>query len=190
VGPDRLIGPILKHFPSSVRVHFVFVAKDLGKSTTEQIARSLKSFIADREQAEQSTEFQQMLDAAGTHRGQAPNPLERNQLPPAYVASGKQLYKDYCEPCHGQEGKGRGPVAPSLRQQPSDLTTLAKGHLGVFPRDYVAATLRFGPGVSVHGSSDMPVWGPIFQYLDNYDETAVRQRIKNLCDFLESIQEK
>jgi hypothetical protein len=36
----------------------------------------------------------------------------------------------------------------------------------------------------------MPVWGPIFRYLENYNEAAVRQRIKNLCDFLESIQEK
>ncbi len=34
----------------------------------------------------------------------------------------------------------------------------------------------------------MPVWGPIFQYLDNYNEAAVRQCIKNLCEFLESIQ--
>jgi len=130
------------------------------------------------------------IAALGEQRSQVQNPLERNQLPPAYVPSGKQLYKDYCAACHGQEGKGHGPVAPSLRQPPSDLTALAKRHLGVFPRDYVAATLRFGPGVSAHGSSDMPVWGPIFQYLDNYDENAVRQRIKNLCDFLESIQEK
>jgi hypothetical protein len=35
----------------------------------------------------------------------------------------------------------------------------------------------------------MPVWGPIFQYLENYNESAVGQRIKNLCDYLESIQE-
>jgi hypothetical protein len=46
------------------------------------------------------------------------------------------------------------------------------------------------PGYSAHGSSEMPVWGPIFQYLENYNEAAVRQRIKNLCDYLESIQEK
>jgi len=31
---------------------------------------------------------------------------------------------------------------------------------------------------------------PLFQYLENYNEAAVRQRIKNLCDYLESIQEK
>ena len=70
------------------------------------------------------------------------------------------------------------PVSASLNTRPADLTTLAKRHDGKFPREYVAGALRFGPGFSVHGSSGMPVWGPIFQYLDNYDEVAVRQRIK------------
>jgi hypothetical protein len=36
----------------------------------------------------------------------------------------------------------------------------------------------------------MPTWRPIFEYLDNNDEAAVRQRIKNLCDYLESTQVK
>lgn len=99
------------------------------------------------------------------------------------------MYKQYCASCHGTDGKGRGPVSASLNTRPADLTTLAKRHDGKFPREYVAGALRFGPGFSAHGSSEMPVWGPIFQYLDNYDEAAVRQRIKNLCDYLESIQE-
>jgi mono/diheme cytochrome c family protein len=115
--------------------------------------------------------------------------VDKSQLPPTYVPSGKTMHKQYCASCHGLDGKGRGPAAPSLNTRPADLTTLAKHHDGKFPREYVASTLRFGPGFSAHGSSDMPVWGPIFQYLDNYDEAAVRQRIKNLCDYLESIQE-
>jgi mono/diheme cytochrome c family protein len=118
------------------------------------------------------------------------NPVtDKTQLPPTYVPSGKTMYKQYCASCHGLDAKGRGPAAASLNTRPADLTTLAKGHDGKFPREYVASTLRFGPGFSAHGSSDMPVWGPIFQYLDNYDEAAVWQRIKNLCDYLESIQE-
>ena len=112
------------------------------------------------------------------------------QLPPTYVPTGKRMYKDYCAACHGPDGKGRGPVAPSLSKQTPNLTTLAKRHGGNFPRDYVTAVLRFGPGFSAHGSSDMPVWGPIFRYLENRNEAAVRQRIKNLCNFLESIQER
>ena len=119
------------------------------------------------------------------------NPVvDKTQLPPTYVPSGKAMYKQYCAACHGTDAKGRGPVAASLNTRPSDLTALAKRHDGKFPYDYVASVLRFGPGFSAHGSTDMPVWGPIFQYLDNYDESAVRQRIKNLCDYLESVQEK
>ena len=112
------------------------------------------------------------------------------QFPPAYVPSGRQMYREYCASCHASDGKGRGPVATSLRKAPPNLTTLARAHGGNFPREYVTNVLRFGPGYSAHGSSEMPVWGPIFQYLENYNEAAVRERIKNLCDYLESIQEK
>lgn len=115
---------------------------------------------------------------------------DEGQLPSTYVPSGKQLYKQFCAACHGPDGKGHGPVAPALSKQPPDLTTLAKRHGGNFPEDYVNSVLRFGPGFSAHGSSEMPVWGPIFQYLDNYNEAAVRQRIKNLSDYLQSLQEK
>ena len=119
------------------------------------------------------------------------NPIiDKTQLPPTYVPSGKAMYKQYCAACHGADGKGRGPAASSLNTRPSDLTTLAKRHDGKFPYDYVTRVLRFGLGFSAHGSSAMPVWGLIFQYLNSYDKSAVRQRIKNLCDYLESMQEK
>ena len=71
-----------------------------------------------------------------------------------------------------------------------DLTTVSKRHGGKFPFEYVENVLRFGPGLFAHGSSEMPVWGPIFQYLENYNEAAVRQRIRNLCDYVESLQSK
>ena len=114
----------------------------------------------------------------------------KSQLPPTYVPSGKTMYKQFCAACHGADGKGRGPATPTLNTRVPDLTTLAKRHDGKFPYDYVTSVLRFGPGFTAHGSSEMPVWGPLFEYLENYNEAAVRQRIKNLCDYLESIQEK
>jgi mono/diheme cytochrome c family protein len=120
----------------------------------------------------------------------APRQTHKMQLPPTYVPPGKQMYKEYCAACHGSDGKGRGPAASSLRKPPADLTELAKRYGGNFPEEYVTNVLRFGPGFTAHGSSEMPVWGPIFQGLDNYNEAAVRQRIKNLCEFLESIQER
>jgi hypothetical protein len=35
----------------------------------------------------------------------------------------------------------------------------------------------------------MPAWGPIFRYYDKQNERAVQQRIRNLCDYLASLQE-
>lgn len=114
--------------------------------------------------------------------------VDQTQLPPTYMPSGEQTYKQYCAACHGADAKGDGPLASVLKTLPPDLTTLAKRHLGKFPYDYVANVLEFGPGVSAHGSSDMPTWGPIFRYFDKQNERVVRQRIKNLCNYLASLQ--
>lgn len=114
--------------------------------------------------------------------------VDATQLPPTYVPSGHQMYKEYCAHCHGISGKGNGPASATLARRPPDLTTLAKRNGGEFPHDYAARVLRFGPDFASHGSSQMPAWGPIFQYMDNYNEAAVRQRIQNLCDYLDSLQ--
>lgn len=104
-------------------------------------------------------------------------------------ASGKQTYMQYCASCHGDNLKGSGPGASALKTPPADLTTLAKRHDGKFPYEYVAGVVRFGKPISAHGSPDMPVWGPIFSMVD-FHEVAIRQRIRNLCEFLASAQEK
>lgn len=116
------------------------------------------------------------------------NHVNETQLPPAYLPSGQQMYRFYCAACHGAEAKGRGPAAALLTNPPPDLTTLSKRHLGAFPREYVTSVLEFGPGVSAHGSSDMPTWGPIFRYYDKQNERVVQERIKRLCDYLASLQ--
>src|ERR1700687_6122597 len=119
------------------------------------------------------------------------NPLPDNsQLPSTYVPSGEQMYKQYCAACHGADAKGNGPVRAALKIPAADLTTLAKRHGGKFPYEYVTGVLRFGPGVASHGSADMPTWGPVFDYLDNHNQSSVQKRIKNLCDYLASLQEK
>jgi mono/diheme cytochrome c family protein len=114
--------------------------------------------------------------------------VDQSQLPPTYMPSGEQMFKQYCAACHGADAKGKGPLASLLITPPSDLTTLAKRHLGKFPYDYVSNVLEFGPGFSAHGSSDMPTWGPIFRYFDKQNERVVQQRIKNLCNYLASLQ--
>jgi|SRR5690348_7527896 mono/diheme cytochrome c family protein len=105
------------------------------------------------------------------------------------AASGRQTYTENCASCHGDNLKGAGPAASALKTPPADLTTLAKRHGGKFPYEYVAGVVRFGKPISAHGSPDMPVWGPIFSMVD-FHEVAIRQRIRNLCEFLASAQEK
>jgi len=118
-------------------------------------------------------------------------PPVNDSFPPNYVPPGNVMYKGYCATCHGIDAKGGGPFALMLKVPPPDLTTLAKRHGGKFPAEYVSDVLRFGPDPTIlHGSAAMPVWGPIFQHFDKNDERAVEQRIKNLCDYLASLQQE
>jgi hypothetical protein len=57
-------------------------------------------------------------------------------------------------------------------------------------RNNVSEVVRFSKPFQAHGSSDMPVWGPIFNARDKFNEVAVKQRIKNLCAYLATQQEK
>lgn len=124
--------------------------------------------------------------------GGAKSGLAQNgTLPWRPVPSGKAMYFGYCSVCHGDEAKGDGPYASMLKVPPANLSTLAKRHDGKFPYEYVSNVLRYGPGTTnLHGSPDMPAWGSIFRWFDKNNERVVEQRIRNLCDYLASLQEK
>jgi len=104
--------------------------------------------------------------------------------------SGAEMFKSYCAPCHGTDAKGAGPASADLKTTPPDLTTLAKRHDGKFPSDYVATVLRNGVKAPAHGSSDMPVWGPLLATVSGHDDAIVSMRISNLVRYLESVQQK
>jgi len=102
---------------------------------------------------------------------------------------GADTYAFYCAPCHGKDGKGRGPVAEALKTLPADLTTLAARNGGAFPKDRVRAFVTAGDrAIPAHGSPAMPVWGPTFSALDANDK-VVSVRIFNVVAYLESIQQ-
>jgi len=103
--------------------------------------------------------------------------------------AGRDLFEFYCASCHGRDGKGAGHAAPALKVQPPDLTKLSERNRGTFPAARIEAVLRGETRLSTpaHGSSEMPVWGPIFKGLDNRDEVNAA-RIENLVKYLESIQ--
>ena len=115
----------------------------------------------------------------------------RAEQPPLMIRSmyGPDLFNHYCASCHGRDGKGQGPAATALKAPPTDLTTLAREH-GAFPRARVAAVIggeSSVPFLPSHGSREMPVWGPIFRYLDP-DRRAADARIENLVAHIESLQ--
>jgi mono/diheme cytochrome c family protein len=101
--------------------------------------------------------------------------------------SGEQMFKDYCAACHGLRGKGDGPAAEILKAPPIDLTTMAKRSDGKFPYMHFAAILRFGTESHAHGTTDMPLWGPLFR---SQNKDLAELRIQNLTKYVESIQEK
>jgi mono/diheme cytochrome c family protein len=131
-----------------------------------------------------------LILASASASAQSKAAPRQDSIPPDFVPTGKAMFKQYCAACHGLDAKGHGPARAALKIPAADLTTLAKRHGGEFPIDLVTNVLRFGPGVAAHGSSDMPTWGGIFQYMDNYNQASVQKRIKNLCDYLISLQEK
>jgi mono/diheme cytochrome c family protein len=101
---------------------------------------------------------------------------------------GSTSFDLYCASCHGRDATGNGPTAASLRIRPADLTTLARRHNGRFPREEVRAFIDGkGRALPAHGSSEMPVWGPLLRALDPSD-ARVNVRLDNLVAFIESMQ--
>jgi mono/diheme cytochrome c family protein len=111
-----------------------------------------------------------------------------DRAPSDIIESGRETYLFHCAACHGRTGKGDGPVVSSLKAAPPDLTTLAKRRGGRFPEDQISAFI-VGRRPSAHGSSDMPVWGPLFQELNPFD-SRIDVRLLRLVDYLKSFQVK
>jgi mono/diheme cytochrome c family protein len=107
--------------------------------------------------------------------------------------SGKQMFTDYCAPCHGKDGAGNGPAASAMNKTPANLAMLAKNNGGKYPAAHVAAVLTFGQEKAAHGSKEMPVWGQLFESLNwssSTKELEAKQRINRLNGYIESLQAK
>lgn len=122
---------------------------------------------------------------------QAASPTIKH-VPASYTSpsSGKEMYNSYCASCHGADGKGDGPAAPALKMAATNLTTLAAQNGGTLPAAHIAAVIQGDTMTPAHGSKDMPVWGPIFMSIGGHSQAQVQLRIRNLTNYLETIQGK
>jgi len=118
---------------------------------------------------------------------------------------GKYEYQNSCAACHGVDGKGGGPSADSLKNAPSDLTSLANRNNGVLPFERLYAWIDGRETLKAHGDRAMPIWGKRYstdsaefaEYFSDQPrgksvefEMYVRTRILALIDYLNRIQAK
>jgi len=106
-----------------------------------------------------------------------------------YSIKGPDLYRAHCAPCHGEQGRGDGPMVAVLKIKVPDLTVLAKNNGGQFPAADVRKTITGQDVLLSHGSREMPIWGPIFHQIED-DRDFGNVRVENLVKYLQSIQQK
>jgi mono/diheme cytochrome c family protein len=104
--------------------------------------------------------------------------------------SGADVYHQYCAVCHGQNGKGDGPVADALRVKPADLTLLSAKNNGKFPEMHVLNFIRSNDTIRAHGSRQMPVWGRVFLDETGGQQELVQMRLYAVVVYLKQLQVK
>ena len=108
---------------------------------------------------------------------------------------GKREFEANCASCHGNSGKGNGPLVELLRRSPPDLTLLAQRNQGVFPINRLYEVVE-GGNLPAHGARDMPVWGRAYRiedaqyYMDGpYNpDVLVRTRLLALLEYINRLQ--
>jgi mono/diheme cytochrome c family protein len=137
-----------------------------------------------------------MILALGLLIALSPKSFGQDQeMRPGVGGSGEHAFQLYCSNCHGDGGRGDGPMASDLSVPPADLTKLSARNGGVFPRERLQGIIDGREIVKNHGDRDMPVWGKWFKMEAEEDlggaegdEGTVHRRIMDLINFLETLQ--
>ena len=106
--------------------------------------------------------------------------------------SGQETFFRFCASCHGEEGRGDGPVAAGIPITVPDLTQLQRRHGEDFPEATLRKIIDGRNPVIYHGTRYMPVWGYEFWLEEGADaeaEERVEVIVYNLVEYLRSIQE-
>jgi mono/diheme cytochrome c family protein len=105
---------------------------------------------------------------------------------------GKAVFDESCVQCHGADGGGAGPASLGLGITPPSLRQLSADNDGVFPREYVMATID---GLSRHNqlTAAMPEFGagnlgPLIQVEENGLSTPIPADLLALANYIETIQ--
>ena len=122
--------------------------------------------------------------AAGAARAADPEPV--------YSATvGKTIYATYCANCHGFDLRGKGEIAATLSDKPTDLTRLAEKNNGVFPTERLTEVIDGRAEVAGHGPREMPVWGDLFLWPEDESperRAHVTRKIGDLVAYIRSAQ--
>jgi mono/diheme cytochrome c family protein len=103
---------------------------------------------------------------------------------------GPAVFQAYCAVCHGKDARGGGPAASALKRRTPDLSRMSQRNGGVFPFERVQKIISGkGPGITAHGSREMPIWGPIFDEI-SWDGAPGSFRIYNLTRYIQDLQQK
>ena len=116
--------------------------------------------------------------------------MGQTQSPRKMIASldGKDLFVSYCASCHGMDAKGQGPVAPVLKVAVPDLTSIQKRRGGKFPVGDLEKFILGETAVkAAHGTTEMPVWGPVFKRVEK-DQDLGLVRVRRLVEYLKTLQ--
>jgi mono/diheme cytochrome c family protein len=114
---------------------------------------------------------------------------------------GRREYVLSCAACHGDSGKGDGPVVAYLKKPAADLTIIQRNNNGVFPFARLYDVIDGRILVVAHGPREMPVWGREFrQDADDLTrgfginpedaQSYVRGRIISLIGYIYILQAK
>jgi mono/diheme cytochrome c family protein len=111
---------------------------------------------------------------------------------------GQGEYFNSCATCHGEKGKGDGPLAGLLKKPATDLTKIQRDNAGVFPFDRLYQIIDGREPAAAHGPRNMPVWGDRFKReaegllitTPNRADSLVRGRILALIGYLYTLQAK
>ena len=130
-----------------------------------------------------------LLSAAWAYQEKNSKSMKNPKVELIPSLEGKDLFHAYCSTCHGDNGKGDGPVASFLDPKPTDQTIIAKRNGGVFTAKRVRSIIAGEDVIKAHRTRDMPTWEPIFRQKDKGRDLG-KIRLENLSTYIQSWQEK